>query len=239
MWVSIGQNAAVLHQDDAVHRTMEHILQAVLNDNRGFVLAAVDLVDDLNSRLPRGRVQVGQGLVKEEDLRVVDQHAGQSSPLLLSAGDLAGFAAQDAIHTDNLADLRHPALHLILGHAVVLHGEGDVLRHRQPHKLGVGVLQDRAHFDAAVEDVHLGRVLAVQLQLPLDFPFEGEGDQSVDAVGQRALPAAAGADDQDLFMLADFEIDVIQGGLRLGVVLKGKMLESDCDLLVHIPFLPR
>ncbi len=84
----VGQNAALVDQDDAVHAPPEDILQPMLDDEHGRVGLLLDLVDQLHGLLAGGRVQICQRLVEEQDLDLIHHNARQTDALLLPAGKL-------------------------------------------------------------------------------------------------------------------------------------------------------
>ena len=130
-----------------------------------------------------------------------------------------------------LSHLLHLPVHLLRGDAVVFQGEGNVLRHGQADELAVGILQHRAHNFGQTEQAQLSGVLPRHRQAAGDLPGVGIGHQAVDAVGQGGLAAAGRPGNQHLLPLADGQVDVVQGGLRLGGVLKAEMVKFDNPLV--------
>ena len=142
---AVIHNAPIAHQHHPVHRTVEHILQAVFDDDHGAAGALLNFVDQDNGLLSRGRVQVGQGLVEQQHIHIADHDAAQADPLLLATGDLVGRVVQDPLHIHKLRDLFHLIVHFPGGNAVVFQGKGNVLRHRQADELAVRILKHRSH----------------------------------------------------------------------------------------------
>ena len=211
---------------------VQHILEPVLDDDDGRAGLPLDLVDELDGLLAGRRVEVGQRLVEEQHVHVVDEDARERHALLLPAGELARRVMEMIPHADERGGLFDPLMQLRLAHAVVLRREGDILRHREPDELAVRVLQHRADRAGDLEDPQLAALAPGDRQTAAAFPLVGKGDQAVDAVRQRGLAAAGGPADQDLFALADLEVDIVQGRLALRVVLKGKMMKL-YDRIVH------
>ena len=186
----------------------------------------VDLVDDLDGGFAGGGVQVGKRFVKEQNVHIVDHHAGQGGALLLPAGKLEGGGGQQVLHLHHLRHFSHPVVHLGVGDIIILQGKGDVLAGGQPDKLPVGILQHRADHLGELEDILFSGFQPVDLQAALlDLALVGKRNQAVQAVAEGAFAAAAGTDDEDFFAGVDLQVDVVQGGFSLAVILKGKISE--------------
>ncbi|MPN40216.1 hypothetical protein SDC9_187752 [bioreactor metagenome] len=67
---------------------MQHILQAVLDDDDRLVIILRDPVDEFNRGLTRRGVVVCQRLVKEQSLHLVHHYARKRNTLLLPTGEL-------------------------------------------------------------------------------------------------------------------------------------------------------
>ena len=67
---------------------VQHILQAVLDDEHGLVVLLLDVIDQLDRRLSGRGIKVGKRLVKKYDLEVVHHHTRKRHALLLTAGEL-------------------------------------------------------------------------------------------------------------------------------------------------------
>src|SRR5690606_2837991 len=88
-------------------------------------------------------IQVGEGLVQQQQGRLGSQCPGQCYPLLLSAGQLMGIALAETVQIDQFQQFAdYPAAFGVLADA-----EGDVLRHSQVGKQGVIL---KYHADAAL-----------------------------------------------------------------------------------------
>ena len=73
----IRQDAAFIHQDDAVDMAVQHVFQAVFDDDHRLVLFLCDAVDQLDGGFSCCRVQIRQRLVEQQHVYVVHQHPGQ------------------------------------------------------------------------------------------------------------------------------------------------------------------
>ena len=115
--------------------------------------------------------------------------------------------------------LTGPLCRFIVGNAVVLQAEHDVVEHSGRDELGVGVLKDEADFLAGVSLVVLGN------RRPTDDQFAVVGDQCrVQVLKQRGLPRTVAADQRDDFVGIDVEVDVVHPdssvGVRVGLTLQ-------------------
>ena len=73
--VPVKEDPPLPHKDHPVHGAVEHILQPVLNDDDRAACAFLDLVDELHRLFSGGRVQIGQGLVKQQHIHPGDHNA--------------------------------------------------------------------------------------------------------------------------------------------------------------------
>ena len=77
----------MIHDGDAVAKAFG-FFNIMSGHQNGFFLAA-QFLDDVVNLAADLRVKAGRGLIKEQNLGVVDQGHGEGQPLLLSAGELA------------------------------------------------------------------------------------------------------------------------------------------------------
>ena len=224
---AVIHDAPVAHQHHPVHAPVEHILQPMLNDDHGAAGALLNLVDQDNGLLPGGGVQIGQRLIEQQHIHIADHHAAQADPLLLAAGDLMGRVVQDPLHIHKLRDLLHLVVHFPGGNAVVFQGEGNVLRHRQADELAVRILKHRSHDLGKTKQPQILGVFPTYRQRSGDLTGVGVGHQAVDAVGKGGLTAAGGPGDQNFLALVNLQVDLIEGRLRLGGVLKTEVFKGN------------
>ena len=180
----VSDDLSVSHHHDAVHIPVKRVLQTMPDDQHRFSGGFADLIDQVDRPLSGGRVQIRQGLVKQEDIHIVDHHARHGNPLLLSAGQLRGRMVQKRFHIHRFRHLVHPGEQLLLRDAVVFQRKGDILRHRQPDELPVRILQHGPHQLGHSEDPFLCRVLSLYGKASRALSRKGKRDQSVDAVRQ-------------------------------------------------------
>ena len=72
-------------------------------------------------------IQVGQGLVQQEDCRVTDHCTAQSNTLTLTTGQSLGLAVQQVLDLQDLGSLVNAAVDLVLRGLAQLQTECDVL----------------------------------------------------------------------------------------------------------------
>ena len=60
-------------------------------------------------------VEIGQGLVEQDEVRLLDQRAGNRRPLLLASGEFGGTPLQHRPETEQLRGFIDPALDLLSG----------------------------------------------------------------------------------------------------------------------------
>ena len=97
------------------------------------LLNAADFLTHLDAQ---ARVQVGERLVEQQHLRLLDQRAGDRDALLLSAGELARLAPEVFLDLNELGRALHLLADLLAGIALPRRGipdvrqrEGDIVRH--------------------------------------------------------------------------------------------------------------
>jgi hypothetical protein len=200
---------AVFHHDDA--RAHGHGLDLVVSDvDHGGLEALVEL-GDLGAHLDAHfGVEVGEGFVEEEDLRLAHDGAAHGHTLALAAGKGLGFAFEILFDAENGRSFHHTLVDFGFGVFAQLQAEGHVVVNRH---VGIErvVLEDHrdvtilgwnvVHAFVADEDVTLG-----------DFLQPGDHAQG------GGLAAAGGADEDDKFAVFDFEVEVGDGGDVLSFV---------------------
>jgi hypothetical protein len=157
-------------------------------------------------------VDVGQRLVEQHELVVVDQGAGERDALLLTAAHLARVLLLQLTHPDELQGVSHAADDVVLRDLPALAAQQGVRhvlerRHVRPQRIR---LED--HADVAALRWHLDGVLRGE-DRPLgdgDGPLVG-GLEPGDRPQQRRLAAAARAQQNHEITLRDLEGDVVDG----------------------------
>ena len=145
------------------------------------------------------RVEVGQRLVHEHDLRVAHDGAADGDALALAAGQGLGLALEVLGDVEDLGRLADLLVDLVFRGVAQLEGEGHVFIHCHVRVQGV-VLED--HRDVAVLGSHVVHQLAVDVQLAV-----GDLLESGDHAQRRGLAAAGGADQHDEFLVGDIQVE--------------------------------
>ena len=100
---------------------------------------------------PDQRIERGERLVEEPELRVDGERAGDADALLLAAGELARKIVLAALEADQLDHLARARLALRSSHALDLERKGDVAEHGEMRQQGE-VLEHHAHLVPAELD---------------------------------------------------------------------------------------
>jgi hypothetical protein len=91
-----------------------------------------------------GGVELGGGLVQQQQSRAPGQHPGEDESLLLPAGERLGLAVAAVREPDGRQRLVHPRPDLGGRQPGVLQAEGDVVPGPRHDQLAVGVLREQA-----------------------------------------------------------------------------------------------
>src|SRR5579884_406923 len=173
-------------------------------------------VGDEQDRFPRGepdplqvahhlvagqRVEGAEGLVHQQQRRVVDQGAADRHALAHAPGQLPGVAALEAGQADAAEQLAGPADVRLAAEAAHVDRQQHVVLHRPPVEQRV----------ALEDDAEVGEWTA-DGTAPDDDPAAGRGRQPGDEHEQGALAAAGRPDDRDELALAQREAHVVEGG---------------------------
>ena len=127
---------AVLHDDQAVGD--RHRLELVVRHEDGRdVQPLLELPDLLAHDEPQVRVEVGEGLVEEQDLRFEAERPGKGDALLLAAGELVDHPVPEGLQFDHLEQFVDPRRDLLLRPLVDLQAVPDVFRHGHVGEQGV------------------------------------------------------------------------------------------------------
>ena len=72
---AVKADTPIFHENDSVHRPVEHILHPVLNDNHRAARVLLDFGNQADGLLAGSRIQVGKRLVKKKNVHVSYHHA--------------------------------------------------------------------------------------------------------------------------------------------------------------------
>ncbi len=225
--IAVIFDVSVSHNDHAIHRPVEHILDAVFDDDNGAVCALLDLIDQDDGLFACGRVEVCQRLIKEQNVHIIYHHAAKPYPLFLTAGDLMGRVVQHPPHVYEIGDFFNLFVHLRHSNAVIFQRKGNVFRHSQADELTVGVLQYGADDLGKIKESKFQCILAANREGASDLTGIGVRYKTVDTVRKRGLAAARGTGNQHLFATANLQVNVVECRFSLRCILKAKMLKRD------------
>ena len=203
-------NEAVVHDDDPVGHG--HSLGLVVgNIDEGGAQLFMQL-GELGSHLgAQLGVQVGQRFVQQEDLRFTDNGAPQGDTLSLAAGQSLRLPVEQMGDVQDAGGLFHAALNFILRRFAQLQAERHVLKHSHVRVQRV-VLEH--HGDIAILRRHVVDQLVADVQLTVgDFLQAGDHTQG------GGFTAAGRTDQNDEFLVLDFQIEIGNRGDTAGILL--------------------
>ncbi len=163
------------------------------------------------------RIKIGRGLVEHEDGRLQGKHGSQRQALFLAAGEAFDPGTWAVLQpTSARADAMRSASQR--AGRPILQAEGDLLIYTRHHHLRLGILKHLAHQCSRWECDESLRRTAPQVcgrgccrderirrtvdgpppdeHIPRHLPLDQVRNQAGEAEGERALAAAAGAEDE-------------------------------------------
>src|SRR3990170_1505717 len=192
---------ALVHHDDAVAQA--HRLHLIVRHVDGCrAELPLELLEFVAGDGPQLRIQVGEGLVEEKDLRVPHHRPGQGDALPLATGELARKPVEQPLDAEHARAAVHPLFQGRRGHPHRLQREGDVAVGGLVRIEGVA-LED--HGDAA----GTWRDVLVHA-LSRDVDLTGGGHlQTGDHAHQGGLAAAGRTEEDEKLALLDLQIDAV------------------------------
>jgi hypothetical protein len=146
-------------------------------------------------------VEVGQRLVEQEHAGLAHQRPADGDALALAARQLGRLAVQQRRQLQHLGGAGHATFDLGLGHAGHARPEAHVALHRHRRVQRIAL---EHHADAALGRLRIGHVLAADVD-----PAAADVDEAGDAVQQRRLAAARGAEQHEELALMDLQVEVL------------------------------
>ncbi len=208
--VEIERRADLLDPAQAQHHDRirhGHGLDLIVGDVDHRRIDPLMQLGDLHPHLhPQLRIEVGERLVEQKDLRLADDRAADRDPLPLPARELRRAAVEQRLDLQDAGGLADPLRDQRLGRAHGLEPEGEVLADRHVRIERVR-LED--HREAALGGVDLVDQLAVDEDLAVAHLLE-PGDHPQ----QGRLAAAGRADEDHELAVLDLEVDAVD---HLGV----------------------
>ena len=211
-----------LEDHDPVHEVLPHGDPVLHDHQRGarLVEAAPHGVADFQHT---GRVEVGRGLVQQDQPGPHRQDAGQRKALFLPAGQRRRRVVQRKVRQPDVVQrLVHARPDLVAGNREVLRAEGDVVAEAGEHHLGFGVLLHEAGTAApgarrlAVDQeaagfvgvVTVGRAAVARCAASRGAVAEHAGE----GVEQRGFAGAGGPQEQDALPGTDVQVQPVDRG---------------------------
>ena len=191
--------AGVHDRDPVAHR--ERLLLVVGHVHERDPDLGLDALELDLELAPQLEVERAERLVEEQHVGPVDQGPGERDPLLLAARQLVRLAAFVAGQVDELERFADPPRGLVLGDALALQAEGDVVADVEVGEERV-VLED--HVDRALVRRIGGHVAAAQEDRPAGRELE-----PADHPQRRRLAAARRAEQREELAAADLERDAV------------------------------
>ena len=202
---------AVLHEHHML-AVVGDVLGVVLDDDDGLTLVLIQIPENLVDPVGVHGVQLGDGLVQDQNVRLEGHRAGQGQQVGLTAGELPDIFLLPALQT--ALPQSSPAPRQVVGEGVVQAGIGGVVQHGGPDDLVFKVLIYIAHLLGQDAHVALPGVKPLHPHASLHGPRDKVGDQAVEGLTQSGLPAAVVANDRQEVPFLDLKGDLFQGGLR-------------------------
>ena len=191
---------AVLHNDDS--GTKGHSLGLVMGnvDDRSAqsLMQLGDLGSHLNTEL---RIQVGQRLIHQEDLRVTDDGTAHGNTLSLTAGQSLRLTVKELLQVKDLGSFADHLVDLILRGLSQLQGECHVIINGHMRIQSVAL---EYHGDISVLGLHI-----VDDPVPDLQRTAGNFFQTCDHTQRGRFSASGGSDENDEFLVSDLKIEVL------------------------------
>ncbi|MHC2561173.1 hypothetical protein ACVIVD_003167 [Bradyrhizobium liaoningense] len=206
------------HDDDAAAEE-DRFLDVVGHEQHRLLVA---LPDPEQHFLHQGAglvVQCAEGLVEQEDLRIIGERTCDGRALLHAAGELLWPMVLEARQSDLADEGIGDLVPLVLRHAALAQAEGNVFAHRQPWEQRVGLEHHAAigarprHLAPVERDASAGRAV-----------------EAGDDAQQRGLAATGGTEDGDEVVVADDEVGRFQRPGRCVAVARGEGARDLFDL---------
>ena len=185
----------------------EGFLLVVGHQNRTGATALEDVTDFVAELAAQFTIEVGEGFIEQQQLRLRCQCAGQGYPLLLAAGEFVGEALAEVLQVHQFEHLGgDPVFVRMLANA-----EGDVVCHAQVREQCV-VLEHHADPPFLRREGETGAGDGLSRQL--DFPFV-DGFKAGDGSQGGGLATAGGAEQAANVAGIEVQVEVLYNALVL------------------------
>ena len=187
-------DAAVVHDHDGVGHG-EGLLLVMGDVDEGDAHGLLNALELVLHVLAQTQVQCAEGFVQQQDLRPVDQCAGDGDALLLSAGERSDLAVFKALQRHDLQHLGDALVDLVLGQLRNAQAEGDVVVNVQMGEQGV-FLEDGV--DLALVGRYVVDAFAVK-----EYVAGGRRLEAADDAQGSGFSAATGAQQRQEFLIVN------------------------------------
>ncbi|GIW20667.1 MAG: hypothetical protein KatS3mg065_0963 [Chloroflexota bacterium] len=185
----------LLEIEDAVGGEGEGFFDPVLDDDDGTSLVGQS-AEDGDEAIGRGRVEVRQRLVEDEDVGLHHEDAGHGDELPLAPREGRRFAPDEVLDGRPACHRAQAAPDLGRREAKVLGAEGELRLDRRPDDLAGRVLEDGSDGPGDVAEPEFRRRTTPDAHRTVELARVGVGDEPVEGPDEGALAAARGSGDE-------------------------------------------
>ena len=175
------------------------------HDDHGHALFC-DFTHDIQDFMHHFRVECRGRFIEEECFRLHRERAGDSDTLLLPTGELRRLVVCLVFHPDFFEELHTAVIGFLLGDLSDLHRREHQILNDTHMRKKVESLKDHADFRADFIDI----LFSIDRHTVECDGSRRRCFKPIDAAQQRTLPRAGRSDDDDDFLLLDFDADVFQ-----------------------------
>ena len=164
----------------------------------------------LEKRLGRVRIELGRGLVEQQQLWTKGDRGRQTDTLQLAAGQLGDGTVDQMLRADDGKGLVCAADDLFRARADVLEPEGDFAKHARQHDLLLRILKDARDGPGELGRAHDSRVAAVDLDASFEAPAVKVRDEAGECSEQRRLARPGRSEQRHHLARVELQRDVVQ-----------------------------
>ena len=187
------------------------IFGVVLDDDNGLSMVLIQVPKHLVDPVGMHGIQLGDGLIQDEDVRLKGHCSCQSQQVGLAAGQLPNIILFPPLQPAQLQGVTAPVQ--VVGKGIVQAGIGGVIQHRGPDDLVFKVLVDIAHLPGQDSHFTLPGIQTAYHCFPLHLPRNEVGNQAVEDLAQSGLSASVVSNDRQKVPLLDLKGNIPQGRL--------------------------
>ena len=197
---SLGHDLGLVHDHEVVAQLLGLVHVVGRDDERR--AAALELIEALPQQVARLGVQAGRRLVEDDEVRLVDERAGDRQAPLHAAGQGLDLVLGALVELDELEELIGPLARDLAGDVEVARVHLQVLAHRE---LGVEVVDLRHDAEARLDLAGLrARIHPEHAQLTL-----GHRARARDHPHRRGLARAIRSEEAERLARTHVEVDAV------------------------------